>query len=35
VTFWLLVANSRVGGILKLEVGEAKFIVEDLSPFFG
>jgi len=35
VTFWLLVVNSGVGGILKPEVGEAKFTVEGLSSFFG
>jgi len=35
VTFWLLVANSGVGGVLKPEVREAKFTIEGLSPFFG
>ena len=35
MTFWLLVVNSGVGSILKPEVGEAKFTVEGLSPFFG
>jgi len=33
VTFWLLVVNFEVGGILKPKVKEAKFTVEGLSPF--
>ena len=35
MTFWLLVANSGVDGILKPKVREAKFTVEGLSPFFS
>jgi len=35
MTFWLLVVNSGVDGILKPEVREAKFTIKGLSPFFG